>query len=148
MIVVLLIAGWMRWRGHGRAAAAVIAVALLGSILNDDILKPILHRPRPECVAHWGSATGWSLPSGHAAGSVTSFGFALMMIGATVERTVLRHAIYGAAIGLVAAIGLSRIVLGVHWPSDVLAGWLSGLVVAALGWAWVRGRRHHGIGVG
>jgi undecaprenyl-diphosphatase len=110
----------LRWR-H---AAGWLAVSVAGGLALDVALKYAFHRSRPQ--PYFGVAPeSYSFPSGHA---VCSFCFYVVLAGLIAARTkslVLRMAVGVAAAVLVIAIGLSRIYLGVHYPSDVIAGYLA-----------------------
>ncbi len=117
---------------HGRrrlAAATVLVTA--GNLLNP-LIKSIVERPRPttDIVSVLEQANNSSFPSGHALGAMVFYGFLAWVAWSEGRR--------GLAAGLVAAIllvGVSRIYLGVHWPSDVLAGYAIGLVwIVAFRW--------------
>lgn len=112
-----------------------ITVASLGSWWLEIQLKLVFQRPRPD-LPHLGPATGYSFPSGHA--MVTSalfFTMALVYCRHAASRTGRALVLAGAAL-LVLLVGISRVYLGVHYPSDVLAGWAVGglltLAIAAL----------------
>jgi undecaprenyl-diphosphatase len=110
----------LRWR-H---AAGWLAVSVAGGLALDVALKYAFHRSRPP--AYFGVAPdSYSFPSGHA---VCSFCFYVVLAGLIAARTrsvLLRVAVGIAAAVIVIAIGLSRIYLGVHYPSDVIAGYLA-----------------------
>ncbi|MBU1463347.1 MAG: phosphatase PAP2 family protein, partial [Alphaproteobacteria bacterium] len=96
-------------------------------------LKLVYDRPRPDLVEQLVSVQTPSFPSGHAAGNMMMFG-ALAMLAR-------RRGGYGAAGMMIALIGISRVWLGVHWPSDVTAGWIEGLGWLALCRVWLPARR-------
>ncbi len=99
------------------------------------LLKHGLRVPRPEETA----AAGWSFPSGHTLKSTVIYGFLALLLTTPLQASG-RMAVYAGAIALVALIGFSRLYLGVHWFSDVVAGWTIGVLwVTILGLAW----RHH-----
>ena len=110
-----------------RRMAAFLAIAVIGAGTLDYVLKLTFHRPRP--LAFFGtSPSSFSFPSGHALGSFCFYGILAAVLS---ERTVGRKSkflIWLAAALLVGMIGLSRIYLGVHYPSDVIAGYLAGAV--------------------
>jgi undecaprenyl-diphosphatase len=118
-------------RRYARAASYILYTALGIAALNSWVLKAIVQRPRPQLVERLVDVdTSWSLPSGHAANSAAVYG-AIALIAATIWwRRTQRRAIWAVAGLLILAVGISRVWLGVHWPSDVLAGWLVGA-----GWA-------------
>ncbi|WP_285596306.1 phosphatase PAP2 family protein [Actinomycetospora sp. NBRC 106378] len=136
MITVAVLAlGWWAWRRD--RARAVLGFAGLGAVLVVDVgAKTLVARPRPPLVFQAVAAQGYSFPSGHA---VVSAGVVLLLLWlvrpvlAAVARRV-RTSVVVVAVLVVAAVGCSRVVLGVHYPSDVLAGWaLALLVVSAVG---------------
>jgi undecaprenyl-diphosphatase len=118
-------------RRLARAASYILYTALGIAALNAWVLKPLLVRARPEIVARLIEVDqSWSLPSGHAANSAAVYGAIAVVASVLWWRKRQRRAIW-TGIGLVVfTIGLSRVWLGVHWPSDVVAGWLLGA-----GWA-------------
>jgi len=114
-------------RGRVRLGLFVV-LAVVGAWMLDDWIKDLVGRQRPvfdDPVAH---SSGASFPSGHAMTSMAAYG-ALVVL-------VRRRAFTIAAAVLVVAIGLTRIVLGVHWVTDVLGGWVLGAAWLAL-CAWV-----------
>lgn len=127
LIAELLIAfaafAWLRWR----RAAVWLAVAMAGSLMLDMTLKYAYHRARP--TAFFGVAPhSYSFPSGHALCSFCFYGVLAGLLSARTKSLVWRLIIWTSAALLVIAIGLSRIYLGVHYPSDVIAGYLAAAV--------------------
>ncbi|MET0428290.1 MAG: phosphatase PAP2 family protein [Microvirga sp.] len=126
-IVYLLMAG-------KRAAAVLVFVTVDGGLLLSNLLKAFFDRPRPDLVAHAVRVYTASFPSGHAMLSAVVY----LTLGALLTRIVERRRIkvffMGLAIVLTILIGTSRVYLGVHWPSDVLAGWCVGAAWASLCW--------------
>lgn len=123
-----LLRGWRRrWLGP------VVAVAgLLGAQLLRQGMVRAIDRPRPP-VADWAwSASGPSFPSGHSTTSATVAAmFCVALVGiAGHERALLRWATAALAVLWAVAVGVTRVYLGVHWPTDVLAGWLLGIAFA------------------
>lgn len=130
-LFVVLVAIFLlrRWR----YAALWLAISMAGALAMDVVLKHVFHRARP--VAYFvPQPRTYSFPSGHALGS---FCFYLVLAGLLTARLrdlTARILIWMVAALLVAAIGFSRIYLGVHWPTDVIAGyaaaafWVAGLV--------------------
>ena len=123
-------AAWCWWRG--RTLDAVLAVgAMAGAGLLIRLLKELFDRPRPPEATRLVVETNESLPSGHALMSVVVMG--TLVVLAWAGRSVLaRAAMTCAALAWVVAIGVTRLYLGVHWFSDVLAGWLVGAMWLAL----------------
>lgn len=124
LAVILLVA-----RSRGAQATVFAGAVILAQIAAEGI-KSLVGRPRPQLVSHLDLVYSSSFPSGHAVMSpVVYLTLATVLAAGTagrLERTIL----LGAAILLVAAIGVSRVYLGVHWPTDVLAGWILGTVIA------------------
>jgi undecaprenyl-diphosphatase len=108
------------------AEAAWIAVSLIGASLIDNGLKAWIARPRPALVPHLAQVTDASFPSGHAMVSAALYLTLALMLAESAQRWTARVAIVGFGALLAVMIGCSRVYLGVHWPSDVLAGWSFG----------------------
>jgi len=119
-IIVFLVKGWKR-------AAVWLVISLAGASVLSVALKYGFHRPRP--VPFFGVAPhSYSFPSGHSLFSLCFYGTLAGLINARVRSLWLRIVVWIAAALLVLSIGLSRIYLGVHYPSDVVAGYLAALV--------------------
>ncbi|MET9700883.1 phosphatase PAP2 family protein [Streptomyces sp. NPDC006529] len=142
---LLLAAGWYAGRttrGRARTAAALLLCLGAGQALRYAAMVGIA-RPRP-AAADWAvHASGWSFPSGHSATAAMTAGLliaALVLRGPPVPRfPIVLIACWGAAVGL------SRIYLGVHWPTDVLGGWLfatAWLSLLARAFLWRTGARN------
>lgn len=139
-LMVVVAIGLLAIERHWLTAAATVAATLSGSAAIT-LVKGEVGRPRPALVEHLVHVTNQSFPSGHAAGSALVY-LTLAGLGGQVTRDRrARRYLMAVAILLVGAIGISRVYLGVHWPSDVLAGWSFG-TLWALGWwyatAWTR----------
>ncbi|WP_174286343.1 phosphatase PAP2 family protein [Sphingomonas bacterium] len=137
-ILVAVVAGLLLVTGRARTAIiTMVACASGGAVVS--LVKIDIARPRPTLVPHLVPAAHASFPSGHAAGSaIVYMTLAALATRLTDDRAVHRY-IVGIAVLLVAAIGCSRVYLGVHWPSDVMAGWSFG-TLWALGWWWATAR--------
>ena len=136
VIIYLLMAGQ-------RASAFWIFTAVVGGVLLSNALKLVFERPRPDIVAHAARVFTTSFPSGHATLSAITY----LTLGALLAglHETLRFKIYflSLAILLTIAVGISRIYLGVHYPTDVLAGWCIGAAWAAFCWSifnWLQNR--------
>lgn len=115
-----------------------LLAAVAGAYLLEEAAKAAWHRKRPDLWPSLAHARGYAFPSGHATGS-TAFALALVVLAWRTRYRVLAL-VLGPAFAL--AVGLSRIYLGVHYPTDVGAGWFLGTAwVAALAAAMIRWRR-------
>lgn len=120
--------------------AAAVALSLAGASLISDLVKVLVGRPRPP-VEHLQAVTGASFPSGHSTqASAFWFSLVLAMRATGVAPTRMRRAAVLAAL-IVLAVALSRVYLGVHYPSDVIAG-----VLLGVGWAVYIAARVGGLG--
>jgi undecaprenyl-diphosphatase len=121
---------------HKYGLAFVVTVAVLGGMFISNLLKTVFDRPRPD-VEHAARVFTASFPSGHATLSAVTF----LTLGAMLTRTNAdeRVKLYfmAVAVFLTIIVGTSRVYLGVHYPSDVLAGWCIGSAWAVLCWALV-----------
>ena len=115
-----------------RAEAAWLTGSILGASVLNAGLKSMLHRPRPELVPHLAVVSNASFPSGHAMISAAIYLTIGAMLAETQPRRAARIFLMSFSGLLVLLIGVSRIYLGVHWPSDVLAGWCLGSVWALI----------------
>jgi undecaprenyl-diphosphatase len=120
VIAALVVFLRMRWR----RAAAFMAVTMIGAGILDASLKQAFHRVRPP-VFFGIAPTNYSFPSGHALASFCFYSVLAGLIAHRVKSMRLRVGVGVLAGLLIAAIGLSRIYLGVHYPSDVVAGYLA-----------------------
>ena len=102
------------------------------------LLKDAFHRPRPQIVPHLVYASGESFPSGHSMLSATIYLTLGALLARSHERKRLKAYLLFVAGLLTVAIGVSRVYLGVHWPTDVLAGWTAGSIWALLCWLVAR----------
>lgn len=117
-----------------KGAALLVALSIAGGALLSSVLKLLFERDRPDIVPHLVDVHTASFPSGHAMLSAVCYltlGALLMRVHKT--RSVRLYLFFAAA-GLAFLIGFSRVYLGVHWPTDVLAGWLVGSAWATLCW--------------
>jgi membrane-associated phospholipid phosphatase len=110
--------------------AALLGITMIGMAALDFLLKLAFHRPRP--VAFFGpSPSSYSFPSGHAFGALCFYGVLAAIFAARTPGKAAKSCIWIVAAVLIAMIGLSRIYLGVHYPSDVIAGYCAGAVWVA-----------------
>jgi membrane-associated phospholipid phosphatase len=140
-LLATLVGLWLVRRGRGADAVLLIG-AMAGAAVLFRGLKLVLDRPRPPLVDRLVEAGNESLPSGHATMSVVVIG-ALVVLAWAGRGAAARATMVAAAVVWVGAVGATRIYLGVHWFSDVVAGWLVGaawLAVCVLAWSWWRAR--------
>ncbi len=122
LVVPLLI------RGYRRAAVFTVGVMLSVSLLTTGI-KVLYARSRPSWQDPVGKLVSQSFPSGHASSSAALAGVLMVLALMFIRRANLRRAVYAAAVALALVVGLDRILLGRHYPTDVIAGWLLGAFV-------------------
>jgi undecaprenyl-diphosphatase len=113
-----------RWLALGLFLGSIVGVSLLNALV-----KISFHRARPEVVPHLAEVSNSSFPSGHAMISAATYLTIGAMLAQSQPTTRARAYLMTVAVAMTLMIGISRLYLGVHWPSDVLAGW-------ALGAAW------------
>ena len=122
------------WHRHFRGAAA-LALAVVATQGIVAIAKAVMERPRPADDMAIADPAGWSFPSAHSASAVALY-VTCGLIATTIWRRKLPPAIVFAVAGtIVLLVGLSRVYLGAHYATDVLAGWLTGGIVVAVSWA-------------
>jgi undecaprenyl-diphosphatase len=133
VIAVLAVAGFLALAKAWRPAIFTLA-ASGGGLLVSSLLKYVVDRPRPDLVPHGNLIYTTSFPSGHSMMSAVVY----LTLAALVARLMTKKRLKGYALGiamtLTLLVGVSRIYLGVHWPSDVLAGWAAGAAWASACW--------------
>lgn len=133
-LVVALTVGFLLANRHLLTAALVFGGTVSGSIAVA-LAKQIVGRERPALVDHLVEVGSASFPSGHAANSAIIYLTIALTLMQIVPARRARWFLFAATVLLVTAIGTSRVYLGVHWPSDVLAGWSFGALWALAWWA-------------
>ncbi|WP_437957954.1 phosphatase PAP2 family protein [Sorangium sp. So ce119] len=124
-VVAIVVAAALLWRRE-RVLAVGWLIALAGGGLLNYALKALFARPRPTFDEPLALAAGWSFPSGHSMGTFVTFGM-LSYLGLLFVRTLrVRLAVLALAMSWTVAMGFSRMYLGVHYLSDVLAGFAAG----------------------
>jgi undecaprenyl-diphosphatase len=122
---------------RGREALLVVIAVGVGQILSS-LLKLGIDRPRPDLVPHLVEVQTLSFPSGHAMMSAVTYLTLGSMLAGIVPGRATKFYVLGVAVLITLMVGVSRIYLGVHWPSDVLAGWCAGFAWAMLCWLVAR----------
>ena len=142
-ILTIAVFGFLVLDGKQRVAM-VLVVATLGALGVSTLLKKSFDRDRPDLVPHHSRVYTASFPSGHSMLAASTY----LTMGALLARVQRRRRIkaYVLIIGLFLTliVGLSRIYLGVHWPTDVLAGWTAGAGWALCCWLLARWLQEHG----
>ncbi|HEX2765587.1 MAG TPA: phosphatase PAP2 family protein [Candidatus Limnocylindria bacterium] len=113
-----------RWR-YGALGAAIIGLASIGV----ELVKLLVARTRPEILEPLIDEHGFAFPSGHATLSMTAYGVLAVLVGRSRLPVAAKVAMEVGAAVVIGLVGLSRVWLGVHHPSDVLAGWIAGAVI-------------------
>ena len=131
--LILAVLGFLLLQGKPRVAGVMI-VAISGGMLLSPVLKLGFDRPRPDLVPHEVSVYSASFPSGHALHAAVVY----LTLGALLARVQPHRRLKGyvltVSVVLMVLVGSTRVYLGVHWPTDVLAGWAAGAAWAILFW--------------
>jgi len=144
--VVLIPAGalavWRLIAAGRKRAAALLVISVAGGEALDQILKLLFHRPRPLAFFGYVDPVTYSFPSGHAVAAFSFYMVLAAMLAHRLRSKPARAGLWAFAALLTATIGFSRVYLGVHYPSDVIAGYAAAAVwISALerGYAvWLR----------
>jgi undecaprenyl-diphosphatase len=143
LVVLLFAVGYLALEGRNGAAALIIVASAGGGLLSL-ALKEVFARERPSIVPHLTTVESSSFPSGHSMATAVIY----LTLGALLARFAIRRRsrIYVVALALTVTllVGITRVYLGVHYPSDVLAGWAAGLAWALVCWLIARYLQHRG----
>jgi len=137
------------YRRGWKLSAVLLVVSTAGGILLTTVLKAVFRRTRPELFDSGYTASFFSFPSGHATVAVGFYGTLALILALRLEGWK-RWTVAISGVLLVLLIGFSRLYLGVHYPTDVLAGylaatiWVSTVGMALLSWRWLRGGAREG----
>ncbi len=141
--LTFVVAGFLLMRKQYHAMWLLI-IATFGGLIISTLLKNIIARDRPALVPHLSYVTTSSFPSGHSMLAAVAY----LTLGSLLARLVVewRVKIYILLVALLItfAVGVSRVYMGVHFPTDVLAGWSAGLVWACICWLVARYLQHRG----
>lgn len=117
-----------------RREALIFAATVIAAQASSQLLKDFYERDRPALVAHGSYVYSHSFPSGHSAMAAAVFLILATVVASVETRRRTKALIYGLAVAVVFAVGISRVYLGVHWPTDVLGGWTLGAGWALAAW--------------
>ncbi len=130
-LVTLLAVGFLaaqrKW-----ATAAFVVLSICGGAVLSALIKTVFSRERPELVPHLVEVASPSFPSGHAMNSAIVYLTLAVLLARSQEPRRLQVYLISIAVCLTLLVGTTRVFLGVHWPGDVLAGWMVGAAWAAL----------------
>ena len=142
-LIALAVLGYLLLAGRNRACLFTL-LAVSGGMLLSTLLKMAFDRPRPDLVPHDTVVYTASFPSGHAMMAAVTYLTLAAILSRVHSAPLLKAYLLIIAIVITLLVGISRVYLGVHWPTDVLAGWAAGASWAALCWLVARGlqRRH------
>ena len=132
-LVVFAVVGFLALQTRYRTALVVLATAASGELANY-ALKSAFMRPRPTIVPHLREVVSSSFPSGHAMESAIIYLTLGAMLMRIAERRLTKMYCLAIAAMLTLLVGISRVFLGVHYPSDVIGGWILGFVWASVCW--------------
>jgi undecaprenyl-diphosphatase len=136
-IITVALAGLLWLQGH-RSTMVFLLVAVAGGSAVSTLFKMGFDRPRPDLVPHGTEVLTTSFPSGHSMMAAVAY-LTLAVLSARVqERRSVQVYLLVLAVLLTVAVGVTRVYLGVHWPTDVLAGWCAGAAWALSCWLVAR----------
>ena len=139
VVALVTVVGVLAFAFHRKYRhALVLTGAVLLAWMSSDAGKALYDRPRPDLVPHGAFVYSGSFPSGHSTLSAATYLTLAMLVASLETRRRTKVLAYSLAAALVVAVGFSRVYLGVHWPSDVLAGWCLGSLWALAAWIALR----------
>ena len=132
---------WLAGKSH---MAVLLVASVSGGAVVSVLLKQLFSRPRPDIVPHLAHVFTSSFPSGHSMSAAVVYLTLGSLVASAISELKLKIYVLIVTILLTIAVGFSRIYLGVHYPTDVLAGWLAGLVWALACWLVARWLQRRG----
>jgi undecaprenyl-diphosphatase len=128
LVPVVGCTGILLWKRRLRRDAVLLVAGMTGAAVLDTVLKLHFRRVRPDVPWAFVTEHSFSFPSGHSAGAVVLYGVVTYLVWKHLRTAWQRIGVVAAALLIVAGIGASRVYLGVHYPTDVAAGYLVGLM--------------------
>ena len=132
-LITVAALGFLALERQWRAALFVLG-SICGGTAVSFALKDLVQRPRPDFVAAVAQTQTYSFPSGHAFLSAVTFLTLGALLARVQRRAEVKAYLLAVAIAITVLVGISRVYIGVHWPTDVLAGWCAGAAWAILCW--------------
>lgn len=127
VVISILLATVLLWLMRRRADSVVMLLLFVPEGINV-LLKELVGRPRPDFTMDVSPLTNYSFPSGHALHSMLFFGLIMLLAADAIKNPRLRIVVQGVLGITILVCGISRVYLGAHWPSDVLGGFLVGVI--------------------
>jgi membrane-associated phospholipid phosphatase len=121
VVIIVIVSLAILWWRRQQQEAKIFVIACLGAFVLNTGLKLVFSKVRPQLWTHLIPETSFSFPSGHALGSLVLYGLLAYLLATNYPKAA--KFIYVFAAFLIAGIGISRLYLGVHWPTDILAGY-------------------------
>jgi undecaprenyl-diphosphatase len=132
LIMIVAVASVFLWLTKHHWSVYILLVGMIGGKALNTLLKASFDRTRPSAVEWIDQVSSPSFPSGHAMGAFITYGTVAYLVARLEPTRRLRYATWFIACGIIIAIGISRMYLGVHYPSDVIAGFAAGLAWVAI----------------
>jgi undecaprenyl-diphosphatase len=122
----------------------LVLVSVAGGLLLSTLFKEAFDRPRPDLVPHGATVYTASFPSGHSMMAAVTYLTLAVMYARVEPRRAVKIYLIAVATLIILFVGASRVYLGVHWPTDVVAGWLAGATWALFCWLIARWLQRRG----
>jgi undecaprenyl-diphosphatase len=132
--LITIIAVAYLWVDGRNRLAILVAISIASGAIAEKIMKLGFDRARPEIVPHLAAVNSQSFPSGHAMLSAITYLTLGALLARAQSRWQIKVFILLTGVSITLLIGISRVYLGVHWPTDVLAGWVIGSIWAVVSW--------------
>lgn len=142
IVIIVMITSAFLWLTRHRYSAVLLWIAVLGGFLLNYLLKEVYDRTRPDLFDWATHATHLSFPSGHAMNGVIAYGTMAYLISRLEPTRQLKRFTWAVAVVIILLVGFSRPYLGVHYPTDVIAGWVIGFTWAGICALGIEAVRH------